>query len=237
MRWEVILLLTPFPRVANSSSLPLEISISSMTKDAYRADKARKKIFKMAMFQGAYIIVSGNSSTKASQIDPLLFFVALTICPTYNRHVKTNIYTFILPFCCSLLFASEENLGETATVAAASAPPLQEEELAATRGADPASLVPALRIIKLAISYGAPIYNQGNHMSCAAIYEVTVESLVSLGSGISKEAKDHLRKALLRIQLEGSVTDRAWVLRRGLDAAAGVIARQIKSGPVQFDSR
>lgn len=110
-------------------------------------------------------------------------------------------------------------------------------ESKAAPSTDVSAISSAIKVIRLAIKYGAPLYNEGNHGACAAIYEVAAEALTGLGSGLSKNAMGPLRKALLEIQREEDVKERAWLLRRALDAASKALTLQKSSGAIRFDSK
>ena len=117
---------------------------------------------------------------------------------------------------------------------------LQEPEIEVDSGSvseQSNTLAGALRVIRLAIKHGAPIYNEVGDIEYAAIYEVASKALVDLGSGLPKEAKNPLRNALLRIQIEDEAKQCAWVLCRGLDSASIFISKEMTSGSIQFDSK
>lgn len=80
----------------------------------------------------------------------------------------------------------------------------------------PAPAVPASEaaILVLAIERGAPLYNQGQHAACAAIYEVAARAVVELGT-LSAADQGRLKEAL---DGRGSASDRAWRLRGAFDA-------------------
>jgi uncharacterized surface protein with fasciclin (FAS1) repeats len=70
-------------------------------------------------------------------------------------------------------------------------------------------------LIELAIERGAPIYNDGNAGACAAIYEVTLQSLATFAKD---DATRELADATLKAgRNEKDETERAWIFRRGLD--------------------
>eukprot|EP01031_Cornospumella_fuschlensis_P052928 gene52928-biopygen42624 len=79
-------------------------------------------------------------------------------------------------------------------------------------GASPA------RVIALAIKRGVPLFNDGQPAACASVYELTAESLVSLGQ-LPPAAEKALRTALDESSRAADATERAWTLRRGLDRA------------------
>ena len=76
----------------------------------------------------------------------------------------------------------------------------------------------AARIIALAVKRGVPLFNDGQPAACAAIYEVTAESLLALGQ-LPPAAEKALRVALDDTARNSDAGERAWTLRRGLDRA------------------
>lgn len=75
-------------------------------------------------------------------------------------------------------------------------------------------------LIKLAVSRGAPLYNQGQAKACAAIYEVTAQSLLNgFAEELSETSRARLRSALSNAgsSHRQSASDRAWTLRHALD--------------------
>ncbi len=81
-----------------------------------------------------------------------------------------------------------------------------------------ASLAGVLSVVELAIERGVPIFNDGNHEACAAIYEVTLTSLVELGrEAIGNDGADQVRLALAEGLAERDAAKRAWIFRRAMD--------------------
>ncbi|AQT67693.1 Immunogenic protein MPT70 precursor [Anaerohalosphaera lusitana] len=77
----------------------------------------------------------------------------------------------------------------------------------------------AKSVIELAISRGVPVFNAGQFSACAAIYEVTVESLLkSNENGLREAERETLRNALRETREEESPREKAWILRRALDS-------------------
>ncbi len=73
-------------------------------------------------------------------------------------------------------------------------------------------------LIELAIKRGVPLFNSGEVAGCAAIYELTCESLRSMAdlpAGFRKELTDSLKAA----SAEESGRQRAWILRGAIDKA------------------
>jgi uncharacterized surface protein with fasciclin (FAS1) repeats len=89
------------------------------------------------------------------------------------------------------------------------APPVAAAKMS---GASPA------RVIALAIKRGVPLFNDGQPAACASVYELTAESLVTLGQ-LPPAAEKALRTALDESTRAADATERAWTLRRGLDRA------------------
>ncbi len=73
-------------------------------------------------------------------------------------------------------------------------------------------------LIHLALERGVLQFNHGNPAACAAIYEVTAESLRA-DSRLSEEIRDDLTAVLKRANASHSASDRAWSLRHALDRA------------------
>ncbi|MHC5113708.1 MAG: heme-binding protein [Planctomycetota bacterium] len=75
-------------------------------------------------------------------------------------------------------------------------------------------------LIELAVERGAPMYNDGQPAACAAIYEVTVTSLLALGPDrLDDSSRDALAEALRTAATQPDVRERAWTLRRAMDRA------------------
>jgi uncharacterized surface protein with fasciclin (FAS1) repeats len=72
------------------------------------------------------------------------------------------------------------------------------------------------RLIALAIERGVPLFNDGQPAACAAIYEVTAESLVAFAA-LPAAASQTLRNALADAAKNPDPAERAWILRRALD--------------------
>ena len=69
-------------------------------------------------------------------------------------------------------------------------------------------------LIAEAISLGVPLYNQGLHLSCTAVYRVTLQSLVLLAP--SAIDVSNVADAILKAE-EENPRDAAWTLRYALD--------------------
>ncbi len=76
------------------------------------------------------------------------------------------------------------------------------------------------RMIEMAISEGAPLYNAGHPAQCAAVYMSTVETLLSTDDQSMCSATRHsLTSALHSARGTSCVDTQAWTLRRALDSA------------------
>ena len=84
----------------------------------------------------------------------------------------------------------------------------------------------ALELIELAITRGVPIFNNGQPEATIAIYEVTSKALLALGNTVPDAGRRSLRAALN--DTHGSVRDRAFTLREGLDDARRSLTGQME---------
>lgn len=77
----------------------------------------------------------------------------------------------------------------------------------------------AMSYLSDAIERGAPIYNSGHHGQCCNIYMESMQALMSAGI---EDADDHMmsviRTTVNNAQNTHNQTDKAWVLRRGIDS-------------------
>ena len=71
-------------------------------------------------------------------------------------------------------------------------------------------------LIELAIDRGVPLFNDGNPAACAAVYEITCESLRLLPE-VSEDARKDLERALREMRVETMPRQKAWILRNALD--------------------
>ena len=71
-------------------------------------------------------------------------------------------------------------------------------------------------LIELAITRGVPLYNDGDEAGCAAVYEITCESLRA-NPQTSKKSRVTLTEALTEMREEDSARRKAWILRNALD--------------------
>ena len=84
---------------------------------------------------------------------------------------------------------------------------------------------PQMRLIALAISRGAPLFNEGNPAACAAVYEVACAALLST-PGLPDEAQAALQQALAEIEGPESDVDAAWILRYALDDTLAALSKR-----------
>jgi uncharacterized surface protein with fasciclin (FAS1) repeats len=88
----------------------------------------------------------------------------------------------------------------------------------------------ALELLDLAIRRGVPLFNNGQPESTVAIYEVATKALLALGDAVPENGRRALRTALG--DTFGSVRDRAFTLRGGLDdARRSLTGRMEMAGP------
>jgi uncharacterized surface protein with fasciclin (FAS1) repeats len=74
-------------------------------------------------------------------------------------------------------------------------------------------------LIELAVDRGVPLFNEGNHAACAAVYEVACEALRAM-PGVSGVSRQDLSRALKEMRDETSIRQKAWILRLALDRTA-----------------
>ncbi len=89
----------------------------------------------------------------------------------------------------------------------------------------------ALGLIDLAITRGVPLFNNGQPEATIAIYEVTTQALLALGNAVPDAGRRALRTALG--DTSGSVRDRAFTLRGGLDDARRSLTGQMEMTSVR----
>ncbi len=89
---------------------------------------------------------------------------------------------------------------------------------------EPASTAMARDLIRTAINRGAPLYNQGQADACASIYEVTAQALLAFDAELPPAAQRPLRRALQRMRHSHDASDRAWIMREGLDEAYAALS-------------
>lgn len=76
----------------------------------------------------------------------------------------------------------------------------------------------AMRSLRAAINRGAPLFNAGNADACAAVYEVTASTVLTLaGTEIGDAPRMRLEQGLRDARHAHSAHDSAWALRRAFD--------------------
>lgn len=76
----------------------------------------------------------------------------------------------------------------------------------------------AARLYDLAVERGVPLFNAGQHAACAAIYEVTIESMLLLGRDrLDARVVERLEQSLAEAEREPQAFEKAWIYRRALD--------------------
>lgn len=71
----------------------------------------------------------------------------------------------------------------------------------------------AMSVIELAIERGVPLFNSHRVEACAAIYEVTAQSLLTgHADSLDDSARKRLREALAKVRKDHSPRKKAWVL-------------------------
>jgi uncharacterized surface protein with fasciclin (FAS1) repeats len=77
----------------------------------------------------------------------------------------------------------------------------------------------AASIIRTAIARGVPLYNSGQTAACASVYEVAALAILELGDDIPGDASKALSNALRKMEHSHNGSERAWIMREGLDNA------------------
>jgi uncharacterized surface protein with fasciclin (FAS1) repeats len=87
----------------------------------------------------------------------------------------------------------------------------------------------AAAILELAIERGVPRFNAGDAASCAALYELSIVSVMLLGADtLSPSAKSDLAEALEEGAGHEDASERAWTYRRAMDRALGQMSELMK---------
>ena len=74
----------------------------------------------------------------------------------------------------------------------------------------------AQSLIERAIERGAPLFNRGNEVACAAVYLTVADALIARDD-VSTEARRTLERAQRRAGRTRDAADQAWILRDALD--------------------
>lgn len=87
----------------------------------------------------------------------------------------------------------------------------------------------AAAILELAIERGVPRFNAGDAPSCAALYELSIVSVMLLGADtLSTGAKADLAQALEQGKGHEDASERAWAYRRAMDRTLGQLSKLMK---------
>jgi uncharacterized surface protein with fasciclin (FAS1) repeats len=82
---------------------------------------------------------------------------------------------------------------------------------------------PAMRLARMALDKGVPLYNHGNHAGCAAVYEMAARAMLELPhDGLNSQQRQALRDALRTVDHSYNNTRNAWTMRHALDAVMGM---------------
>ncbi len=85
-----------------------------------------------------------------------------------------------------------------------------------------------------AVRRGVPIFNAGHHGQCCDIYMATMKSIMSAGiENADEHTMSLIESTIERANDTHDVTERAWVLRRGIDSLysrSGKMSDQVSSG-------
>lgn len=86
----------------------------------------------------------------------------------------------------------------------------------------------ARAVIELAIERGVPLFNDGQHAACAAVYEVAIESLLKFHADtLTDKERTALQDALDKMKTEkDDPRQQAWTLRRAMDAVYESLAER-----------
>jgi uncharacterized surface protein with fasciclin (FAS1) repeats len=83
---------------------------------------------------------------------------------------------------------------------------------------EPTARRKAMSVVELAIERGVPLFNDGKVDACAAIYEITVNSLLNgHQEALSDKDRARLKKALADMHGDHGARAKAWTLRYALD--------------------
>jgi uncharacterized surface protein with fasciclin (FAS1) repeats len=85
----------------------------------------------------------------------------------------------------------------------------------------PTSMTPrsAISYLDNAINQGAPVFNAGNHGDCCRIYMDAMGTIMSTGiENADQHTMSMVQSTLTNARNTHNMTDRAWVLRRGIDS-------------------
>ena len=84
-----------------------------------------------------------------------------------------------------------------------------------------------------AIEKGVPVFNSGDHGQCCDIYMQSLESISSAGiAGADPHTMTMITQTLESARNTNVMSDRAWVLRRGMDSLLNRVSRMTDSMPM-----
>jgi len=90
----------------------------------------------------------------------------------------------------------------------------------------------SMDVINVALDRGVTMYNHGNPAACAAIYEVAATALLTNDSAMCSATRAGLERAMESASHEHDASERAWILRRGLDDVAHSLNRSMTASPM-----
>jgi hypothetical protein len=88
----------------------------------------------------------------------------------------------------------------------------------------PPSGADAKRKLEEAVARGAPLFNAGHHSECVTVYRATMNDLMS--ESLPNSLKTHMSTVLRNADHTQCTTEKAWVLRRGIDQMYQQLASQ-----------
>jgi uncharacterized surface protein with fasciclin (FAS1) repeats len=77
----------------------------------------------------------------------------------------------------------------------------------------------ARELLSLAVRRGVPFFNDDEPAATAAIYEVAIRAVLSLGDNVSTPTRRALERGLRDADAEHDDAEKAWILRRAIDDA------------------
>ena len=96
----------------------------------------------------------------------------------------------------------------------------------------------AMTTLTSAINQGVPVFNSGDHGQCCKLYMETMESIAAAGI---ENADDHtmsnVQQTLTNARNTHDMTERAWVLRRGIDSLYTRLSTMPETKPMQTQTR
>lgn len=84
----------------------------------------------------------------------------------------------------------------------------------------------AIGILSLAIERGVPLFNDGQELACASLYELAVRSLLDRPCDLSASVLAALGESLAKASRDRDATGAAWTLRAGMDRAIQLLSLQ-----------